>query len=162
MKKPKEEKIENNNKFVADLKAEIDTIKNEKLRLAADFENFRKRTESQKIDIIRFANEEIILEILPVLDNFSRSASHVPEDIKANNWVTGIQYVSRQLGDVLKNHGIEKIEVRVGDEFNPNIHEAIGCEPNDKCKPDQIFEVVEDGYKLNGKVIRPVKVKVAK
>ena len=132
------------------------------LRTQADFENFRKRTEQQKLDLLKYANEEMILEILPVLDNFRRSTEHIPNEIKDNNWVQGMKLVEKQLEDILVQSGLKKIEVKIGDVFDPNLHEAITCEKSDQYDEDKIIEIIQDGYTLNDKVVRHTQVKVCK
>ena len=124
-------------------------------RERADFDNFRKRIENEKADIFKFANENLILELLPVLDNFSRSLEHT-KHLDGTPHQEGLKLIKKQLEDVLKNNGLEKIEVKVGDSFDPALHEAVDGEG------DLIAEVVLEGYKLNGKVTRAVKVKTGK
>jgi molecular chaperone GrpE len=122
-------------------------------RTQADFENFRKRAEKEKAELTKFANESLILELLPVLDNFERSLKITPKDSPIGQ---GIRLIKRQLGDILAQNGVEKIETKIGDRFDPAICEAVAG------TGDRIAEIVLDGYRLNGKVIRTVKVKVKK
>lgn len=124
-------------------------------RERADFDNFRKRTENEKTDIFKFANENLILEILPVLDNFQRSLEHT-KHLDGTPHQEGLKLIKKQLEDVLKNNGLEKIEVKVGDSFDPALCEAVDGEGN------HIAEIILDGYKLNGKILRVVKVKTGK
>ena len=123
-------------------------------RQQAELINIRNRFEIQKKDIFLYANENIILEILPILDNFKRSTEHLPKDLANNNWAQGINLIEKQLEETLKQNGLEIIETKVGDKFDPNNHETISGEG------ELIDEIVLDGYKLNSKVIRPTKVKV--
>lgn len=123
-------------------------------RQQAELVNLQNRFEEQKKNIYLFANENIITEILPILDNFKRSAEHFPEKLKDDNWAKGINLIEKQLEEMLKNNGLEVIVSNVGDKFDPNIHEAIEGENQ------LISEVVLEGYRLNSKVIRPAKVKV--
>lgn len=131
-------------------------------RTQADFDNYRKRIEQEKIEWKKFANLDLILNILPILDNFERASKHVPTELKDNNWVQGVSFIENSLEEVLKSQGLEKINVHIGDKFDPNTSEAINCEPQKGFKTDQIFEVIESGYKLGDRVIKPVKVKVCK
>jgi molecular chaperone GrpE len=91
---------------------------------------------------------------LPVLDNFEASLAHVPEERKENGWVEGIIHIKRQIEDILKSNGIEEIVVKVGDQFNPEIHEAVAGEG------EKVKKILQKGYRLNGRIIRPTKVEV--
>ena len=99
---------------------------------------------------------DVIEQILPVLDNFEASLAHVPENRKENKWVEGIVYIKKQLEDVLKNNDIEEIEVKIGDKFNPEIHEAVGGDG----EKQKMKKVIQKGYKLNGRILRAARVEV--
>lgn len=124
-------------------------------RAVADLENYKKDQIKLMGEFRKFASLDVILQILPVLDNFNISLEHVPEDQKDNAWVAGIIYIKKQLEDVLRNNGVEEIEVKEGDEFDPKIHEAVKSDANDKNK---VKKVTQKGYKIEGKVIRAVRV----
>jgi molecular chaperone GrpE len=130
-------------------------------RCQADFENYKKDQVKAMGEFRKFASLDMIMQILPVLDNFNASLKHVPEDQKDNAWVTGINYIQKQLEDVLKNNGIEEINVKIGDEFNPEMHEAVKDNSNDENEHSNdlnvIKKVVQKGYKIDGKVIRAVR-----
>lgn len=119
-------------------------------RERADFENFRKRAEKEKTELVKFANQDLILQFLPVLDNFERGLKAIP---KNSPEAQGVQLIKKQLEDILAQNGLEKIRTKKGNRFDPQIHEAVAG------KGDKIAEIVLDGYRLNGKVIRAVKVK---
>lgn len=132
-------------------------------RCQADFENYKKRQLEMKKDIISFANENIITEILPVLDNFYASTEHIPQDQKESPWVTGIGYIQRQLEQVLENNNVEEIKIKEGDKFDPNVMEAISdsnmrMESESANKENIVKKIVVRGYKLGEKIIRPAKV----
>jgi len=132
-------------------------------RCMADFENFKKRQAEVNIENIKYANRSLIMEIIPVLDNFHASTDHIPEDQKDNAWVTGIMYIQKQLEKVLSDNGVEEIETKVGDKFDPELHEAIhgnNQETRDKKQESKnlISKIVLKGYKLNGKIIRAARV----
>lgn len=135
-------------------------------RAAADLENYKKDQIKLMGEFRKFASLDVILQILPVLDNFNISLEHVPEDQKESAWVTGIIYIKKQLEDVLKNNGVEEIEVKVGDEFNPEIHEAVGDTPakggsaSGGKEANKIIKIVQKGYKIDNKIIRAAKVVV--
>jgi len=140
-------------------------------RCLAEFENYKKmQAESQK-DRIRYATENVILQILPVIDNFHASTDHIPEEQKDNSWVTGIMYIQKQLENVLAENGAEEINLKVGDNFDAKYCEAVlensddkkGKKNTDKAgdkKSDKIKKVILKGYKIGEKVIRPMRVTV--
>ncbi len=129
-------------------------------RAQADYQNLVKETEIRKIELIKYANEDLIREILPVLDNFKTAFRQIPEAEKNSAWVVGFSYIKKQLEDVLKNHNVEEIKT-VGEQFNPEEHEAIEHVAKDGAKSDEVIEERKAGYKLNGKVIQVAKVVVA-
>lgn len=132
---------------------------NDLKRCQADFENYRKRQDEKMKELGMIVKEDLIMQLFPVLDNFEMSLSHVPEDQKENAWVTGMMHIQRQLENVLKENGIEEIETKEGDEFDPALHEAIenhqeeGEEENHKIK-----KVISKGYQIGDKVVRATKV----
>ena len=128
-------------------------------RCQADFENFKRRQSEQQLEMIKYANQNLILDIIPVIDNFHASTDHIPEDQKENSWVTGIMYIQKQLEKVLADNNVEEIETKVGDKFNPEIHEAVeDKEAENKNLKHKIKKVILKGYKLNGKIIRAARV----
>jgi len=165
--------------IVVDQEAEIAAMKNKAdeyleswKRAQADFENYKRmQAESQK-DLIRYASQNVILQLIPVLDNFHMSTDHIPEDQKDGGWVVGIMHIQKQLEQVLAENGIEEIPAKVGDLFDPRLHEAISTEKNEihpvksaKGGPaerefNRVKKVVLKGYKMGEKVIRPARVVV--
>lgn len=133
-------------------------------RCQADFENYKKRQAESQKDLLRYSTQSIVLQILPVIDNFQASTAHIPEDQKENPWVTGIMYIQKQLEQVLTDNGVEEREVKVGDNFDPALHEAIenkecACEAGEEKKfQNKIKQVVTRGYAIGDKVIRPARV----
>ncbi|MBR2547437.1 MAG: nucleotide exchange factor GrpE [Eubacterium sp.] len=137
--------------------SEEDEAWNEKYtRLMADFQNFRKRTEKEKADVYSFANEKIMTDLLQVIDNFERALG---SDCQDQAYAEGMQMIFKQLTDILKNSGLEEIEA-VGHDFDPNFHHAVLTDSNPDFDSGKVTEVLQKGYKLNGKVIRPSMVKV--
>lgn len=128
-------------------------------RVQADFENYRKRTQKEKEEFGKFLNTDLILRIIPILDNFKLALKHLPEDLKENSWVEGIWHIERQLEQVLSDEGVT--EVIVTGKFNPHLHEAV-AEVESEKPPGEITEVIQSGYQIDGKVIRHAKVKVSK
>jgi len=132
-------------------------------RLAADFENYKKRASQERKEMIAFSNANLISEIIPVLDNFHASTDHIPEDQRDGAWVVGIMHIQTQLEKVLEDNGVLEIPVKVGDEFDPATMEALedtnvmNKKANDTNK-DKVKKIVQKGYKMGGKVLRAARV----
>lgn len=130
-------------------------------RAKADYVNYRKRTEENRLELMKFCNTDLILQILPVIDNFDYALNSTPDNLKTEKWVAGIIAIQDQLLGVLRENGVIEIETE-GKRFDPNFHEAIEHVKNKQFKPGEIIEEVARGFKLNDKVIRAAKVKVQK
>ncbi|MCB9359388.1 nucleotide exchange factor GrpE [Candidatus Woesearchaeota archaeon] len=128
-------------------------------RLQAEFENFRKRTEREKEEFVKFASRNLISELLPALDNFQRSLDKKTKD-NHNEFVHAMEMVYAQLWDALKKEGLEQIE-SLDKPFDPELHQPLLQEESDK-PANTVIEVLEQGYKMNGRVIRHARVKLAK
>ena len=128
-------------------------------RLAADFENYKRRTRQDLADRTQYANEELLRKLLPILDNFRRALEHAPPDID-RNWFEGIKMVARQFDEVLQGQGVSAIPA-VGEQFDPAQHEAIAREETDDHEEGTIVEEMQPGYRLHNRVLRPTLVKVA-
>lgn len=155
-------KIDPKDQKIQELEAKIQELTLGWQRTQADFENYRKRMESMKTEWISSANTDLILRILPIMDNFRLANLHTPENLKNDAWVEGIRQIEKQLETIFTQEGLTKISVKPGDVFDHNFQEAISYEPNDKFPENQIIQVLEEGYKFNNKVLRPVKVRVSK
>lgn len=131
-------------------------------RLKAEFENYRKRTEKEKADLIEYGKEQVILDILPVIDNFERAleASHGDNEEIAS-FKEGVNLIYRQFKGILEKLGVKEIEA-LGQIFDPYKHHAVMQEEVEDKKGNEIIEVFQKGYMFNNKVIRPSMVKVAK
>lgn len=134
-------------------------------RCQAEFENYKKMQGEAQKDLARYASMNVIMQILPVLDNFHASTDHIPEDQKDNGWVTGIMYIQKQLETVLTDAGVDEIVPKVGDTFDPVFHEAIEDKECVHCEGEKKFEnkikkVLTKGYKIGDRVIRAAKVVV--
>jgi len=126
-------------------------------RCQADFDNYQKRTETQKFEMVEHAKAEFVSKITPVLDNFRRAFEHLDmNDPK----ISGIKQIEKQLEDILASEGLTKISCE--GEFNPALHEAISYENHPEIKSDDIIAECESGWNFNGKVIKPAKVRVSK
>ena len=149
-------KNEEENNKISEKDLKIANLNNALMRSMADLQNFKRRTEEERSKFIYIANTELILALLPVIDNLQRSMNHLPENLKDNDWVKGILQIHDDLNKTLNTLGIEKIKT-VGEKLDPNIHEAI---IQDKGEKDVILEEFDNGYMYNGKVIKVAKVKV--
>lgn len=139
---------------------ELDELKNQFQRLAADFDNYRKRSEDERKQLVPLAQARTLLELTPVLDNFRRATDHLPEYLKEDNWVTGVLYIEKQLEQIFEQFGVVKIKT-VGEVFNPTYHEAVAKEANVTSEAGIIIAEVESGYALGNTVLKPAKVKIS-
>ncbi|MFA7255599.1 MAG: nucleotide exchange factor GrpE [Candidatus Omnitrophota bacterium] len=167
-----EGKVEVPAKEYEDLKtkvAELEGLRQKFLLAAADYENAKKRNARDKEDFIKFSQERILKDLLPVVDNFERAVSHANtasanasayEDLRKNltTVISGVERVQKQLTDILKMHGLKRIET-VGQIFNPHFHEAVAHVP-EEGKEDQIVDELEPGYTLHDRLLRAAKVRV--
>lgn len=126
-------------------------------RSQADFENFKKRQQDSQKELSAYLVQKVVNDLTPVLDNFYQALYFVPEDQRDSSWLTGITYIQKQLLDALTNHGLSVIEPRMGEVFDPNLHEALESEGSEGKK---ITKVLQPGYKLGERVIKPAKVNV--
>lgn len=141
------------------LKAELGKEKDKFLRLFAEFENYKRRTAKERIDLFKTASQDVIVSMLPILDDFERALLHTEDDKEAEHLRKGVILIYQKLLSTLEKNGLTKMEVAQGDAFNSDEHEAITqiAAPSDELK-GKIIDVVEKGYKLGDKVIRFPKV----
>ena len=125
------------------------------LRLLAEFQNYKKRIEKEKSDLYSYANEKIMTELLEVMDNFERAL----EQPDGDGFKEGMGMIFDQLGNVLNKEGLAEIDA-LGLDFDPNVHNAVMTEETDEYESGKVSAVMQKGYTLNGKVIRPSMVKV--
>lgn len=126
-------------------------------RVQADFENYKKRTEKEKEAFKGFACESVITKLLPFLDSFELALKNQENK---EEFIKGVELIYAQLWDMLEKEGVERIEAE-NKPFNPELHEALLSEQSDK-EENTVLEELQKGYTMNGRVIRPTKVKVAK
>jgi len=127
-------------------------------RSVADFQNYRRRVEAEKAETYQNAVGSIIKRYLPILDDLERALAACPADLA---WVDGIELIYRKLQSILEAEGLKRIQAE-GQMFDPNFHEAILQEPSEEHESGQIIAVVQNGYMLGERVIRPAQVRVAK
>jgi molecular chaperone GrpE len=137
---------------------EIQTLKDSLQRLQADFNNFRRRTQQEKESLSIYANEKMVMDLLPVIDNMERALEAC--DDKESDMYKGIELVYKQLKDTLSKFSVEEIAAQ-DEEFDPNLHMAVMQEPAEGVEPNKVIQVLQKGYKLSSRVIRPSMVKVS-
>ena len=149
---------------VEDLKLE-DQLKEEKdkfLRLFAEFENYKRRTAKERIELFSTASEEVMISLLPILDDFDRASVEIEKDLE-NETLKGVLLIKNKLFDSLKSKGLSLVDVKKGDEFNADDHEAVTQIPApSKDMVGKIIDIIEKGYRLGEKVIRYPKVVIGK
>lgn len=151
---PQEEKEDELTKF----QREIDEMKSLAQRTQADFINYKRRVEKEKADLITLSNEKIMLEMIEILDNFERALTSEKES-NDTPFYKGVGMIFKQFQDSLGKFGLQEIEA-LDEEFDPNVHHAVMQEDGEKS--GCVMEVLQKGYKLKNKVIRPAMVKVCK
>lgn len=146
---------------IAALELESEEHKSSWLRSVADFKNYKRRTESEREELIRNAGAGLLLRLLPVLDDLGRAMAHVPAEIDNNPWLSGVKQVQRKFEMLLEGAGVQPINA-VGEEFDPNFHEAVMYEEAGEDQANKVVEELQRGYKLGEKILRPTMVKVGK
>ena len=140
---------------------EVEELRDKMMRIAADYENAKKRFNREKEEFLKFANERLIREFLPILDNLDRALTHAKQYQDSREAVlSGVEIVRKHLNEVLKSHGLERLEV-LGKPFDPHLHEALGSVENVETPEETILEEIEGGYSYQGRLIRPAKVRIS-
>lgn len=160
--KTKDEKADENLDQVidplVDLQKQLEESKDKYLRLSAEFDNYRKRTQREKMDLVRYGSEDILKAILPLVDDFERAIKSTQNTTDIEAVKHGLVLIHGKFSDFLKNNGVQVIEA-LGQDLDTDLHEAITKIPvEDQKQKGKIVDVVEKGYKLNDKVIRFAKV----
>ena len=151
------------NKKIEELKNQNSDLKDKYMRAMAETENIRKRAAKEKIETIKRANKDLLLSLLNFMDNFERAikAGENNSDIQNSEYYKGIELIHKQFIDFIHDNGVEEIEC-LGEEFNPNLHEALTMVEIPDCEHEKIVEVYAKGYKLNDELLRTAKVIVGK
>lgn len=154
------EDIETDEDELAKYKADLEKEKDKFLRLFAEFENYKRRTSKERIELFKTAGQEVMQAMLPVLDDFDRAMVEI-EKAKDKNLQKGVELISNKLRETLKTKGLKQMEVQAGDAFDADVHEAITQipAPQEDLK-GKIVDVVEKGYELGERIIRYPKVVV--
>jgi molecular chaperone GrpE len=152
---------------LAALEKERDTLKEQLLRAVADFDNYRKRIERERRELSDYATTDVLLELLPIIDNFERALSASAPGATADKRVDGealrrgVELIHRQMLDLLRKRGVTLIEA-LGADFDPNVHQAVIHEPSDEHREGEVMQELQRGYRLGDRLLRPSMVKVAK
>jgi len=140
--------------------AKVEELTNDLKRMTADFANFRKRNEAERVEFAKFAKADLIAKLLDVLDGYDRALATVPDEVKGQPWVEGMWLVERKLRTVLESEGLEAID-SLGKPFDPYLHQAVAHIESDEPE-GTVIEEHQKAYRLHDRVIRPALVTVAK
>jgi molecular chaperone GrpE len=140
--------------------AKVEELTNDLKRMTADFANFRKRNEAERVEFAKFAKADLIAKLLDVLDGYDRALSTVPDELTRQPWVEGMWLVERKLRKVLEAEGLEPID-SLGEPFDPYLHQAVAYIESDEPE-GTVIEEHQKAYRLHDRVIRPALVTVAK
>ena len=157
---PSEEEFSDGNKKLIELEKQVAELTDKFLRKAAEFENYKRRTENDQLNLIKYAAESFIIKLLPVIDDFERSLEHIDTAKNNDALKEGIKLVYDKLIKVLDDQGVKKIE-SVGKSFDVHYHEALMQKKADKVEPHTVLEELEKGYLYKDRVIRHTKVIVS-
>ena len=131
-------------------------------RERADFSNYKKRIERDQEAAKNSYRSDVLKKLIPVLDDLELAYQHRPAEGEAASWAQGIELIIRKFSSILENDGLKKIEVKAGDKLDPNMHLAVSAEDSDEFGSDEIIEVLQNGYRMGDKIIRPAMVRVAR
>lgn len=146
---------------LAALTAERDELKDRVLRVAAEMENYKKRSERDKADFLKRANESLVRDLLPVLDGLERAAAHAQEEDEDQAVSKGLSLLQQELSKVLERYGLEKVEA-MGLAFNPEFHEAMMQQDDPEAEENTVLQELQKGYIFQGRLLRPAMVVVSK
>jgi molecular chaperone GrpE len=145
---------------IAELESALAETKDKYVRLAADFDNYKKRARQEQLSTMQHASAELIGKLLPVLDDLRNVLEHRPKGVD-ESWVKGLELSVRKLEEALGTHGLEPIDA-VGSRFDPKLHEAVGHEESVEHPEDTVVSELRRGYRVHDRVLRPALVKVAR
>ncbi len=152
--------VEELKETIVRLKGEVDTNLDGWQRSRAEFDNYRRRTQKQLADSKQQGAMDAFAKILPVIDDFERAFSNIPADLEDNPWVSGTSLILKNIQKVMDEFNIEVIDP-VGEEFDPNVHEAIGMDDSSEFDSGIVTTTLQKGYKNGDKILRPALVRVA-
>ena len=131
-------------------------------RARAEFANYKRRTDAERVDLLTNGGADVLKRVLPIVDDFDRAAATLPAELKDQPWVNGVMLVHRKLAALLEQSNVKAIPANPGEVFDPNLHEAITHEESEQIESGHIISEVQRGYKLGERVLRPAMVRVAK
>jgi len=155
-----ENNLEQSDSKIADLEIQVKDLQDKLLRKAAEFENYKRRTENDQFNLINYAAESFIIKLLPIVDDFQRSMDHIDDLDKSKSVKDGIKLVHEKLQKLLNEQGVKKMETK-GEPFNVEFHDALMQKKDDSVPPHTVIEEIEPGYLYREKVIRHAKVIVS-
>jgi molecular chaperone GrpE len=144
---------------IAQLEKEAAEYKDQWLRAAADYKNFKRRTEQERADLIRSASAGLLIKLLPVVDDLERAMGSATLEIENTPWYGGFKLIPQKLQTILESEGVTPIAA-LGQEFDPNFHEAVIYEAADEGQGGKVIAELQKGYKLRDRILRPTMVKV--
>lgn len=150
------------NKKDAEFEQKLGELTLDLQRTRADFENYRKRVDAEKVAAREAGQASAILKLLPVIDNIERAIAYTPEELKDNTWVQSVANLVKHLEKSIESLNLTRIDAKPGTSFNPELHEAIQFDEEATGEKEVIAEELQAGYTLNGHVIRHAMVKVTK
>lgn len=156
-----EEEIADLHTKIEQLQADANTSQDQYLRTMADMDNLRKRTQREKEELAKFANENILREILPVIDNLERAVEHAGQAEDCNGLFEGVQMTLTQFEQLLNKFGVEVVDA-MGQIFDPAYHQAMGQMESEEHPVNTVIQQMQKGYQLNGRLLRPAFVMLAK
>ncbi|HED53010.1 MAG TPA: nucleotide exchange factor GrpE [Phycisphaerales bacterium] len=147
--------------IIADLEEKLADAEGRAIRALADFQNFQRRAANNEIEASRQGVSRVVSALLPVMDNFDLALGQDISNMSAEQLLGGVEIVRAELLRALENQGVSTIIPNQGDEFDPEIHEAVARHSDGQTEPGHIIESLQTGYKLGGRVLRPAKVVIA-
>jgi len=145
---------------IARLREEVASAEDRRLRALAEADNLKKRLIREKEEFVKFAAEGVLADLLPVLDNLDLALAHGRSVAACKDVVMGVDMTRKVFLDILARHGLEPCGAD-GEEFNPEIHEAVGMQPGGEIPANHVLKVMQAGYRLRGRLLRPAKVLVS-
>jgi molecular chaperone GrpE len=142
------------------LELEAAKWKDQAVRTAAELDNFRKRMSREKLDAVRYGNQSLLEELLPVLDNFDMGMQAAAQE-EGSMLFMGMQMVHKQISEFLSSQNVEEIPAQAGGEFDPKVHEALSQEASEEIEEGKIIRVLRKGYRIGDRLLRPTNVIVA-
>ena len=157
-KEPKnEKKVKKKSHELEELKEKISLLEEETLRAKADLINYRKRKDEEVSMMLKYANSDLIMELLPVLDNFERALDNKEKNKELENYLEGFKLIYENIKEILKNNGVTEIEA-LGKKFDPLYHHSISMRKDESKESEEVLEVYQKGYMYQDKVLRPAMV----